>query len=173
MSLFHNCTKTAANDALDFGCTYSGNGGVGDAYKRHLFGHDRDTCDVCGIKTGDPLLNICAHVRRTPSERHICSTCCIAVMQTEYTGEHDDQRIWQVQNSRTVLVTSLMCIKILNDMRRYIHYNKHTDFKCPEPYDVRKWTYEVKAEKGIDQTRVDIYLKILYEDEIVYSIIGM
>lgn len=83
-------------------------------------------------------------------------------MQTPNTDSVSDQRTWQVQNSRTALVTSLIAIKVLNDMRRYIQYNTHES--------LHKWTYEISAETRVDSTYVDAVISILCDNVHVYHI---
>lgn len=164
MSLFHACVREENKKSLGFGCYYSGNGEM-QTYEDFLFSNSENICDVCGFATADPLIHICTKNRKQVEKSRICSNCVIVVIQTNVHAS--DERTWDIQNHRTPLITCLLAITVLRDIKRHIIY---TNGACVGD---KEWTYEIRSEHKIEKTKCDLDIIVRHHGNHMYHVIGV
>ena len=162
------CRDIERDKTLGFGCYHSPNG-TQQSYSGDLFPIEEMKCDVCQLTTKDILLHICHNKRRNPGENKICSTCTIAVSQSTQNEIHKNREInWTIQNHRTPIVTALICVKVIAEIRRYIHQND-----LLQKPNTAQWTYSIVSERKIERMAVDAQIDVKHGDTICYTILGI
>ena len=111
--MYHHC-----HDAAHKKYPYLGGGCArGPNAKHHqsfVFPLDdvKEECHACHNLVHPPLLWVCENKRWEPSVRGVCVQCAAILMIEDQDGPNI-----VVQNSHTVLVTSLFCVKIAHELR--------------------------------------------------------
>ena len=111
--MFHHCHDAAHKQYpyLGGGCARGPNA---KHHQRFVFPLDdvKKECHACHNLVHPPLLWVCENKRWEPSVRGVCVQCAAILMIEDQDGPNI-----VVQNSHTVLVTSLFCVKIAHELR--------------------------------------------------------
>lgn len=123
--MYHHCSdpERKKNPYLGGGCSRGSNAKHEPPFVFPL-NDDKHKCDACHNMVHPPLLWVCENRRWEPDVRGVCVQCAATLMI-----ESDDGPNIVVQNSHTVLMTSLFCVKIAHELRMVYDgvYSKDAD----------------------------------------------
>lgn len=108
-------------NVVQFGCTVSANGMKRRTKPTQLFQTER--CDFCQCPVLGPVIHVCVNLRLTGDTRRICRYCVVKSQRTSRLhNQADDVFVASFcpQNSKTVTLTSILGLYILDEIRRII-----------------------------------------------------
>ena len=165
--MFHVCRELTDSEAhekyLRSGCTRGSNA----MHKRlcRIRMHQTYACDACGESRWGQLLWVCQHRRPRPDMRGMCLECASLALCEDRGASAGPNLV--AQNSHTVAVTSLFCMKLAREVQHIAQKIPH----CPE------YLYIVLEGKfsghGVDYNDAVLYLDrhiaIIIENEMSRS----
>ena len=117
--MFHVCRGPVPSHCLQGGCLRSSNAKAtlvtirGNPNNPPNPAYTLVRCHICRRLGPPPTLWICEHRRPQPDQREACAACAAQLLYEDPTGAPS----LCIQNSQTVLITSILCAKIAHELQ--------------------------------------------------------